>query len=65
MEKLWGDNFFDPATKKWTNKVGGRCCERGLALCAAHWLCRLSRAEPRGGWWLASTRPMGPHPRLG
>ncbi len=28
MEKLWGDNFFDPATKKWTNKVGrtlGRC----------------------------------------
>jgi hypothetical protein len=20
MEKLWGDNFFDPATKKWTKK---------------------------------------------
>ena len=22
MEKLWGDNFFDPATKKWSKKVG-------------------------------------------
>jgi elongation factor 2 len=21
MEKLWGDNFFDPTTKKWTKKV--------------------------------------------
>lgn len=30
MEKLWGDNFFDPATKKWSNKVrplrGRGCC---------------------------------------
>ena len=24
MERLWGDNFFDPATKKWTNKVRRR-----------------------------------------
>lgn len=22
MERLWGDNFFDPTTKKWTKKVG-------------------------------------------
>ncbi len=29
MEKLWGDNFFDPATKKWTNKV--RCCAKHVA----------------------------------
>ena len=21
MEKLWGDNFFDPSTKKWTKKA--------------------------------------------
>ena len=21
MERLWGDNFFDPATKSWTTKV--------------------------------------------
>ncbi|KAI3904869.1 hypothetical protein MKW92_037588 [Papaver armeniacum] len=20
MERLWGENYFDPATKKWTNK---------------------------------------------
>ena len=24
MEKLWGDNFFDPKTKKWTKKQRGR-----------------------------------------
>jgi hypothetical protein len=30
MEKLWGDNFFDPATKKWTNKV--RLRPRGAGL---------------------------------
>ena len=23
MERLWGDNFFDPATKKWTKKHTG------------------------------------------
>ena len=21
MQKLWGDNFFNPATKKWTTKA--------------------------------------------
>ncbi|KAL4421827.1 hypothetical protein ABPG77_001616 [Micractinium sp. CCAP 211/92] len=31
MEKLWGDNFFDPATKKWTNKpTGSATCKRGF-----------------------------------
>jgi elongation factor 2 len=25
MEKLWGDNFFDPTTKKWTKKVRNIC----------------------------------------
>ncbi|CAN0859396.1 Elongation factor 2 [Linum grandiflorum] len=23
MERLWGENFFDPATKKWTTKTTG------------------------------------------
>ena len=31
ITKLWGDNFFDPATKKWTNKVRGRLCVAGAA----------------------------------
>ena len=31
MEKLWGDNFFDPTTKKWTKKhTGAASCKRGL-----------------------------------
>lgn len=31
MEKLWGDNFFDPATKKWTKKATGTAtCKRGF-----------------------------------
>lgn len=31
MEKLWGDNFFDPQTKKWTNKhTGAKTCQRGF-----------------------------------
>ena len=31
MEKLWGDNFFDPATKKWTKKsTGAATCKRGF-----------------------------------
>ena len=34
MEKLWGDNFFDPATKKWTNKVCG-CRWRSVAAAAS------------------------------
>jgi len=30
MEKLWGDNFFDPATKKWTKKAtDSKTCLRG------------------------------------
>eukprot|EP00218_Dolichomastix_sp_CCMP3274_P006943 CAMPEP_0170133574 /NCGR_PEP_ID=MMETSP0033_2-20121228/1385_1 /TAXON_ID=195969 /ORGANISM="Dolichomastix tenuilepis, Strain CCMP3274" /LENGTH=855 /DNA_ID=CAMNT_0010369077 /DNA_START=45 /DNA_END=2612 /DNA_ORIENTATION=- len=29
--KLWGDNFFDPATKKWTKKnTGAATCNRGF-----------------------------------
>ena len=23
MERLWGDNFFDPATRKWSKKHTG------------------------------------------
>lgn len=23
MERLWGDNFFDPASKKWSKKHSG------------------------------------------
>jgi elongation factor 2 len=31
MEKLWGENFFDPATKKWTKKnTGAKTCKRGF-----------------------------------
>jgi elongation factor 2 len=31
MEKLWGDNFFDPATKKWTKKAtDSKTCQRGF-----------------------------------
>jgi elongation factor 2 len=31
MQKLWGDNFFDPATKKWSNaKTESKTCVRGF-----------------------------------
>jgi elongation factor 2 len=31
MEKLWGDNFFDPKTKKWTKKhTGEKTCMRAF-----------------------------------
>ncbi|XP_061368449.1 elongation factor 2 [Gastrolobium bilobum] len=31
MERLWGENFFDPATKKWTTKNSGSpTCKRGF-----------------------------------
>ena len=31
MEKLWGDNFFDPGTKKWTKRhTGSETCKRGF-----------------------------------
>ncbi|KAK4787490.1 hypothetical protein SAY86_011323 [Trapa natans] len=31
MERLWGENFFDPATKKWTSKnTGSSTCKRGF-----------------------------------
>ncbi|GMH39926.1 hypothetical protein BSKO_07830 [Bryopsis sp. KO-2023] len=31
MERLWGDNFFDPATKKWTKKrTDSKTCQRGF-----------------------------------
>mmetsp|Transcript_35499 Transcript_35499/g.92227 ORF Transcript_35499/g.92227 Transcript_35499/m.92227 type:complete len:846 (+) Transcript_35499:65-2602(+) len=31
MGKLWGDNFFDPKTKKWTKKhTGADSCKRGF-----------------------------------
>lgn len=31
MEKLWGDNFFDPATRKWTKRdTGAETCKRGF-----------------------------------
>ncbi|KAJ1430755.1 Tr-type G domain, conserved site [Sesbania bispinosa] len=31
MSRLWGENFFDPATKKWTNKdTGSSTCKRGF-----------------------------------
>lgn len=30
-ERLWGDNFFDSATKKWTKKhTGSDTCNRGF-----------------------------------
>uniref|UniRef100_A0A803QUI6 Tr-type G domain-containing protein n=1 Tax=Cannabis sativa TaxID=3483 RepID=A0A803QUI6_CANSA len=33
MERLWGENFFDPATKKWTTKnTGSPTCKRGFVL---------------------------------
>ncbi|GJM93178.1 hypothetical protein PR202_ga09711 [Eleusine coracana subsp. coracana] len=31
MERLWGENFFDPSTKKWTTKnTGSPTCKRGF-----------------------------------
>nr|GEW21536.1 elongation factor 2-like [Tanacetum cinerariifolium] len=31
MEKLWGDNFYDPKTKEWTTKnTGSGSCKRGF-----------------------------------
>ena len=31
MEKLWGDNFFDPKTKKWSKKqTDSASCKRGF-----------------------------------
>ncbi|XP_024026254.1 elongation factor 2-like [Morus notabilis] len=31
MERLWGENFFDTATKKWTDKnTGSPTCKRGF-----------------------------------
>ncbi|KAL0320966.1 UNVERIFIED_CONTAM: Elongation factor 2 [Sesamum radiatum] len=31
MKRLWGENFFDPATKKWTSKSSGTStCKRGF-----------------------------------
>ncbi|PWA54934.1 ribosomal protein S5/Elongation factor G/III/V family protein [Artemisia annua] len=31
MERLWGENFFDPKTKKWTTKnTGTATCKRGF-----------------------------------
>ncbi|CAJ2659254.1 unnamed protein product [Trifolium pratense] len=31
MERLWGENFFDPITKKWTTKnTGSATCKRGF-----------------------------------
>jgi elongation factor 2 len=31
MERLWGENYYDPAIKKWTNKsTGSPTCQRGF-----------------------------------
>ncbi|KAJ3683581.1 hypothetical protein LUZ60_013808 [Juncus effusus] len=31
MERLWGENFFDPVTRKWTTKhTGSSTCKRGF-----------------------------------
>ncbi|GBG71328.1 hypothetical protein CBR_g8750 [Chara braunii] len=31
MERLWGENYFDPTTKKWTKKnTGSAKCQRGF-----------------------------------
>lgn len=31
MERLWGENYFDPKTKKWTSKlIGSATCKRGF-----------------------------------
>ncbi|KAG2310022.1 hypothetical protein Bca52824_021579 [Brassica carinata] len=31
MERLWGENFFDPATRKWSSKnTGSATCKRGF-----------------------------------
>ncbi|GBG66165.1 hypothetical protein CBR_g57047 [Chara braunii] len=31
MERLWGENYFDPTTKKWTKKnMGSAKCQRGF-----------------------------------
>ncbi|KAF6161843.1 hypothetical protein GIB67_001141 [Kingdonia uniflora] len=31
MQKLWGENYFDPSTKKWTSKnTGAPTCKRGF-----------------------------------
>ena len=31
MERLWGNNFFDPATRRWTKRhTGSETCKRGF-----------------------------------
>lgn len=31
ISKLWGDNFFDPATRKWTTtRTDSKTCQRGF-----------------------------------
>ena len=44
MEKLWGDNFFDPATKKWSKKptTSATCkCAQPLTLALPFPLTRI------------------------
>lgn len=51
MKKLWGDNFFDPATKKWTTKqTDSETCKRGYVQFIY---------QP-----IAQVRPAAPHPRV-
>ncbi|XBJ21886.1 hypothetical protein VPH35_000357 [Triticum aestivum] len=34
VKKLWGDNFYDHTTKKWTSvDTGSKSCKRGFAFC--------------------------------
>jgi elongation factor 2 len=53
ITKLWGDNFFDPATKKWTTyKTDSKTCMRGFVQFCYNPIkqVRRSRADQLSSW---------------
>lgn len=47
MKKLWGDNYFDPETNKWTTEPfseSGKQLKRGFVQFIMDPICELSRA---------------------
>jgi hypothetical protein len=46
MERLWGDNFFDPKTKKWTKKHTGTDTCQWVPSLHAIWAVCISLLRP-------------------
>ena len=54
MERLWGENFFDPKTKKWTNHhTGSPSCRRGFVQFCYEPIKQINRdcTEGKAGLW--------------